>query len=162
MRDREIRCRHNPRSKHKAKSPTGPFNESGEFVGNLLSTAYAPVGDFIGGTATALDRGLASVGIKDSKGKKRKRNPDHVLLCSTEDGNNLQLVGGDQSLDLDSLKIDGPLADKELVTVGEVWGLNYRTEKVFGDGRETSACWQPETLRNGGSPRCCRRATRRR
>ena len=72
-----------------------------------------------------------------TKGKlphQRKRNPDHVLLCSTEDGNNLQLIGGDQSLDLDSLKIDGPLAEKELVTVGEVWGLNYRTEKVFGDG----------------------------
>lgn len=64
----------------------------------------------------------------------RRSNPDHVLLCSTEDGNNLQLIGGDQSLDLDSLKITGPLAEKELVTVGEVWGLNYRTEKVFGDG----------------------------
>lgn len=65
---------------------------------------------------------------------KQRSNPDHVLLCSTEDGANLQLIGGDQSLDLDALKIDGPLADKELVTIGEVWGLNYRTEKTFGDG----------------------------
>jgi hypothetical protein len=65
---------------------------------------------------------------------RKSSNPDHVLLCSTEDGKNLSLIGGDQSLDLDALKIDGDLAEKELITIGEVWGVNYRTEKVFGDG----------------------------
>lgn len=75
--------------------------------------------------------------LEQAEGKRsnpRRSNPDHVLLCSTENGKNLQLVGGDQSLDLDALKIDGELAEKELITIGEVWGVNYRTEKVFGDG----------------------------
>ena len=129
--DTWTKARPNPgRGRGRGRS-TGPFASSQRFVSDTLGTIYRPMNAAIGTVGEFLDRGLGKVGLR---GNKRKANPDHVLLCSTEDGNNLQLVGGDQSLDLDALKIDGDLATKELVTVGEVWGLNYRTEKTFGDG----------------------------
>lgn len=68
----------------------------------------------------------------------RKSNPDSdsvgpntTLLSSNEDGTQLYLVGGDQSLDLDDLDITGHMATKELITVGDVVKIFYETEKSF-------------------------------
>src|SRR5579883_562188 len=57
---------------------------------------------------------------------------DDVLLCSNEDGTQLFLVGGDQSLDLDKLKIDNETG-KESVVIGEAWLIGYHTEKDFDE-----------------------------
>lgn len=64
----------------------------------------------------------------------KQSNPEFstfTLLCSNEDGNQLFVVGGDQSIPLSAFGISGPMAEKELITIGEVWGLNYRTRKTF-------------------------------
>lgn len=57
--------------------------------------------------------------------------PNTTLLSSNEDGTQLYLVGGDQSLDLDDLDITGHMATKELITIGDVVKLYYETEKDF-------------------------------
>ena len=69
---------------------------------------------------------------------KTRRNPDSdsvgpntTLLSSNEDGTQLYLVGGDQSLDLDDLDITGDCATKELVTIGDVVKIYYETQKDF-------------------------------
>ena len=51
--------------------------------------------------------------------------PNTTLLSSNEDGTQLYLVGGDQSLDLDDLDITGHMATKELITIGDVVKLYY-------------------------------------
>ena len=63
------------------------------------------------------------IGRNDSHPPDRRRNPDSdsvgpntTLLSSNEDGTQLYLVGGDQSLDLDDLDITGHMATKELIT----------------------------------------------
>jgi hypothetical protein len=68
--------------------------------------------------------------------KKTKRNPevpssDSVLLTVNEKGTQLYLTGGDQSIDLSSLKITGPAADKEHIVLGDVTHIVYRTQKDF-------------------------------
>jgi hypothetical protein len=50
-------------------------------------------------------------------------------LASSENGKQLYVVGGDQSLDLSALGIKGEEAQKDLVVVGEVHHLVYVTAK---------------------------------
>ncbi|MDA4120391.1 MAG: hypothetical protein OK436_07365, partial [Thaumarchaeota archaeon] len=66
-----------------------------------------------------------------------KRNPDSdaissstTLLCSNEDGNQLYLLGGDQSLDLSSIHMDGDW-ERDSMVIGVVCEVTYRTEKEF-------------------------------
>jgi hypothetical protein len=71
----------------------------------------------------------------------RRRNPsDHstgpAYLTSNEDGTQLFITGGDQSLDLPGLGITGPQAEKELVTIGQVTNIVYHAHKVFDGKRE--------------------------
>lgn len=61
-----------------------------------------------------------------------------TLLTSNESGTQLYFTGGDQSVDLASLKITGAAADKESITLGELWALNYQTRKQF-DGQTENA-----------------------
>lgn len=60
---------------------------------------------------------------------------DTVLLCSNEDGTQLFFVGGNQEIDLAELKLDS--YEKELVVIGDVSHLVYRTAKDFDDFEET-------------------------
>jgi hypothetical protein len=72
-------------------------------------------------------------------GKRRSNPDDHpdpispstTLLCSNEDGTQLYLQGGDQSLDLDALGIEGDAATKELIVIGEAVKIYYETAKDF-------------------------------
>ena len=59
-----------------------------------------------------------------------------VFLCSNEDGTQLYLQAGDQSLDLGSLGLDNS-TDKESIAIGEVWALAYHTRKSFDKFRPT-------------------------
>lgn len=70
----------------------------------------------------------------------QKTNPHtgSAQLATNEKGTQLFIQGGDQSMDLASIKITGPEATKENVLVGEVWLINYYTTKVF-DGEEETA-----------------------
>lgn len=56
-------------------------------------------------------------------------DPDTMYLSTNEDGTQLYIVGGDQSLDLDALK----LADMERddMVIGSLVELTYRTRKKF-------------------------------
>lgn len=102
----------NPRRKKKGKTK-GPFHQASDLI--------------LGGVG-ALDDKLGSVlsgNPNDAVG------PNTTLLSSNEDGTQLYLVGGDQSLDLDALGIEGDMATKELVTIGDVCKIHYETEKSF-------------------------------
>ena len=107
--------RQNPKRRKKVK---GPFHQAS---------------DLILGGASSLDDQLGAV----LSGNPRSRNPgdsvgpNTTLLSSNEDGTQLYLVGGDQSLDLDDLDITGDCATKELVTIGDVVKIYYETQKDF-------------------------------
>jgi hypothetical protein len=52
-------------------------------------------------------------------------------LCSNEEGTQLYIIGGDQSIDLKSLKFSPDEIDKEQVAVGVITEITYNTEKSF-------------------------------
>lgn len=52
-------------------------------------------------------------------------------LASNEDGTQLYIIGGDQSLDLGEMGFKGPAADKECVDLGILYELTYHTQKSF-------------------------------
>ncbi len=71
----------------------------------------------------------------------RKKNPrgdssGPVYLTSNEDGSQLHIVGGDQSLDLSGIGITGQSANKELITIGSVTNICYHAHKIFDGKRE--------------------------
>ena len=115
----------------KRKRISGPFSEAGKLVGGITRGATRPVDEFLG---TAGKVG----GYLDSQ-IGRALNPDHkdtgpVLLCSSEDGQQLHLVGGDQSLDIEALDITGDMASKESIVIGDITNITYHTRKNF-DGK---------------------------
>lgn len=62
---------------------------------------------------------------------------DGVLLASNPTGTQLYLVGGNQSLPLDTMGITGAQASKTSVVIGEAFEITYRTKKGFDKFRET-------------------------
>jgi hypothetical protein len=55
---------------------------------------------------------------------------DETRLCSSENGKQLYVVGGDQSLDLAALGIEGEAAEKDSVEVGRCYSITYITAKM--------------------------------
>jgi hypothetical protein len=72
----------------------------------------------------------------------RRRNPADpvssttVLLCSNEKGTHLYITGGDQSLDLSSLKLSAHERDHDSVVLGEAVEITYHTAKIFDSKQE--------------------------
>ena len=62
---------------------------------------------------------------------------DGVLLATNPTGTQLYLVGGNQSLPLDTMGITGAQAAKTSVLIGEAFEITYRTRKGFDKFRET-------------------------
>lgn len=115
------------------KKNSGPFSEAGKLIGKGTKAVSMPFNQ-------ALSAAGSVGGYLDSQlGRALRRNPtDHsgpVLLASNEDGTQLFIVGGDQSLDLPGLNITGPESSKELVTIGDATHIVYHTRKIF-DGKE--------------------------
>jgi hypothetical protein len=52
-------------------------------------------------------------------------------LASTPDGRQLYFLGGDQSLDLDKLKMGGSKWERDFMVIGDLDELTYRTAKGF-------------------------------
>lgn len=71
---------------------------------------------------------VATVTQLDASLKFTKDPPD---LCSSEDGRQLYIVGGDQELDLGALKMGGEKWLKDSMTLGILVELTYRTQKGF-------------------------------
>jgi hypothetical protein len=69
-----------------------------------------------------------TVMVTERKGQKILFDKD-TRLASSENGKQLYVVGGDQSIDLAALGIDGEEAEKDCVFVGEVHSLVYVTAK---------------------------------
>ena len=61
---------------------------------------------------------------------------DTTLLASNEKGTQLFLVGGNQSVSLDSFKFKGAEAGHESVILGDVSMIVYHTSKIFDGKRE--------------------------
>ncbi len=57
--------------------------------------------------------------------------PRDVLCCSSEDGGQLYLVGGDQSMDLAAAGVEESGLPKDHVCIGWIWEINYHTKKAF-------------------------------
>jgi hypothetical protein len=96
----------------------------------------------LGPVGSSLKAGSDVVDYLDSElGRAINPGPDSqstgpVYLTSNEDGNQLYITGGDQSLDLPGLGITGPAAEKELVTIGSVTNICYHAHKIFDGKRE--------------------------
>lgn len=58
-------------------------------------------------------------------------------LCSNEEGTQLYIVGGDQSLDLKALKFKADEIDKDQVAVGVITEITYNTQKGFHNFKPT-------------------------
>lgn len=116
------------------KANPGPFSETGKLIGRGRKALSKPMDDFLG---TAGKVG----GYLDNK-LGRALNPatpgstGPVYLTSNEEGTQVFIIGGDQSLDLSGLGITGSQADKELVTIGKVTNICYHAHKIFNGKRE--------------------------
>jgi len=62
---------------------------------------------------------------------------DKVKLATDAKGKQLYLVGGNQQLPLDYLEKDGVSTDKRFISLGEVYGISYLTEKSFDGYRDS-------------------------
>ena len=58
-------------------------------------------------------------------------------LCSSEDGRQLYIEGGNQEIPLKSLKMDGPKFEKDSMVLGILTEVTYRTSKGFHKFRPT-------------------------
>lgn len=68
---------------------------------------------------------------------KRKKLPfatdcaEQIMLCSSPDGQQLYFIGGDQTIDLGALDMDGREWVKDSMVLGVLEMVTYRTEKGF-------------------------------
>jgi hypothetical protein len=58
-------------------------------------------------------------------------------LCSSEDGRQLYIEGGNQEVPLKSLKMDGPKFEKDSMVLGILTEVTYHTSKGFHKFRPT-------------------------
>lgn len=58
-------------------------------------------------------------------------------LCSNEEGTQLYIIGGDQSLNLGSLKFKDDEVDKDQVAIGVITEITYNTQKGFHNFKPT-------------------------
>ena len=65
---------------------------------------------------------------------------DSVMLCSSPDGQQLYFEGGDQTLDLRQLGLDGSKWMRDFMVIGVLTMVTYRTEKGF-DKFELTDYW---------------------
>lgn len=63
--------------------------------------------------------------------------PDAPLLCCSEDGRQLYIIGGNQEIDLDAIEMGGKEWLKDSMNLGEILVITYRTEKGFHNFQET-------------------------
>lgn len=92
-----------------------------------------------------------TVMVSDRKGQKIHFDSD-TRLASSENGKQLYVVGGDQSLDLGCLGIDGEEAEKDLVEVGRVFSLVYVTAKQhLGKADREVGPYEHELGEDGGT-----------
>jgi hypothetical protein len=59
--------------------------------------------------------------------------PESIILAASPDGKQLYLEGGDQSLDLGKLKLSGAQWVRDIMVIGILKKLQYRTRKGFDD-----------------------------
>jgi hypothetical protein len=76
---------------------------------------------------------LVEIVVKTPSGYKAVLDFDKsgTLLCSSEDGKQLYLRGGDQSIDLDAIHMSGEEWLRDSMLLGTILKLTYRTAKKF-------------------------------
>jgi len=103
----------------KAENPKGVAKKVRGWVGRRAKTVAGIVG-----------------GVQKAWINPKKINPNGApILAMTEDGKNLQIVGGSQALDLKALGM-GEFADKESVIVGDIKTIDYFATKDWKDGKK--------------------------
>jgi hypothetical protein len=63
---------------------------------------------------------------------------DPPLLCSSSDGKQLLLRGGDMSIDLAAIKMNGDEWVKDVMVLGDVLSVTYHTAKTMDNGKVLS------------------------
>jgi hypothetical protein len=114
------------------QSPNGVWLDLEKAISHGMNPGpFQSASQLIGSTGKYLDNQLGRV--------LNKRNPvslDPALLCSNEDGTQLYVQGGDQSVDLKSIHMaDVPVKDS--MVLGEAYFVSYFTEKDFDDHQPT-------------------------
>lgn len=113
------------------KKNPGPFAGTGKLIKRGRRVISKPVDDFLG-TAGKVGGYLDSQLGRALNPANKDTGP--VILATNEDGNQLFVIGGDQSLDLSGLGITGDMASKESIVIGDITNIVYHTHKVF-DGK---------------------------
>lgn len=115
------------------KHHTGPFHEAGRLLGKTTQGMSKPVDDFTGAV------GKVGGYLDDQLGRvlnpKSYKDTGPVMLCSSEDGLSLYIFGGNQSLDLRALGLDGDW-ERDSMVIGDIKNLVYRTRKKFDKLKE--------------------------
>lgn len=91
-------------------------------------------------TQSRLEATFCFAGYSDKRNDFDPNTPssDRPLLCTSEDGKQLYVIGGDQELDLAAIEMDGEEWIRDLMLIGEAQEITYQTKKGF-DGFETVA-----------------------
>lgn len=95
------------------------------------------------------DHGWVIVTKRPVKSNPEDRDTGPAYLTTNEEGTQLFIIGGDQSLDLPSLGITGQEASKELITIGDVKNICYHASKTF-DGKEEEYDYVHKMGEDGG------------
>lgn len=88
--------------------------------------------------------GKSIINVAETKSPKDLPNPtllprdEQILLCSNEDANSLYFVGGDQSVDLESLGFTEDEYIKDLMVLGTIEQVTYLTQKHFDNFEDIS------------------------
>lgn len=99
-----------------------PADRVTEISGDMHVHAYlAELGDLVEMKVSTLSNLDLTLGFDKASPK----------LASSEDGTTLYIEGGDQSLDLKSIKMDGDKWIKDSMVIGVIREMTYRTEKSF-------------------------------
>lgn len=109
------------------------FDFSGEDGSRMYSVKFIHIPNYGRGGSGWLN--VSEKNLVPLKKGGKKSNPDHdtsgyTVLASNENGDQLYIEGGDQSLDLAAIHMDGKWVHDSIV-IGDILEITYRTQKDF-------------------------------
>lgn len=117
---------------HAQKQNPGPVQTSLKYLSKAGSAALKPFDSTFGKMGKYLDNKVG----RALKNKKKNPSMDPALLCSNEKGNQVYIVGGDQTIDFKSIHME-TIPEKDSMVLGEAYFVSYFTTKDFDDHKPT-------------------------
>jgi len=97
----------------------------------LITSLRSDYGRGVNGLKPIVDKYKIAMQAADSWLARHNPESDAVFLCFSEDGRQMYPVGGDQKIDLDAIKMNGDKWFRDLMVIGELKEVTYRTKKKF-------------------------------